>query len=88
MDKRMDVDKHSVNMPSAPRHPIHKDPPPVDRNSYMEKVSELLMLKQQCPFSPLLQPALCSALWCRSSASPSPFLLLDFPIQDWTKLRD
>lgn len=59
MDKRMDVEKHSINMPSASRHPIHKDPSPIDRNPYMEKVSELLRLKRQCPVSLLLPSAQC-----------------------------
>lgn len=85
MDKRMDVDKHNASMPSASRHPIHKDPPPIDRNSYMEKVSELLLLKQQCSFSLLLQTSLVA------SVAPSAvgdelhlnfFLLLDLPTPD------
>lgn len=37
MEKRMDVDKHSVNMAGPPtRHPLHRDPP-MDRSPYMEK---------------------------------------------------
>lgn len=46
-DKRIDVDKHVLNMGEygknpASRHQIHKDPP-IDRNPYMDKVSYFLV---------------------------------------------
>lgn len=46
-DKRIDVDKHVLNMGDygknpASRHQIHKDSP-IDRNPYMDKVSYFLV---------------------------------------------